>query len=136
MYATTTTTTTTPTVIHTTTTLNNRDVRIGQGGTNDPDVLDEPKPLAPDQIVDPNNALFDSFLGVNKIPSGRITIGDCIGAGGFGQVHRGNWGGHPVALKRIGYEYVDQGVIGKEQWSEDLSWEIARLSTVTHPNVV
>ena len=86
--------------------------------------------------VDSNNDVFNSFIGVKKIPAGAVTIGWRIGAGGFGQVYRGSWGEHPVALKRIGFEDTEKGlVVGRYQWAEDLSWEVGRLSTLAHPNV-
>ena len=90
----------------------------------------------PIPAVDPNNAVFNSFIGVKKVPAGAITIGWRIGAGGFGQVYRGSWGERPVALKRIGFEDTEKGlVVGRYQWAEDLSWEVGRLSTLCHPNV-
>jgi len=79
------------------------------------------------QINDSNNALFNSFIGVNRIPLGAVQVVKYLGGGNFGEVHEGTWEKRTVALKRIK---------NGQNNNELLRWEISRLSTVNHPNVV
>jgi hypothetical protein len=52
-------------------------------------------------VVDENNSLYNSFIGVNKLPSGKITIDKYLAEGAFGEVYKGSWGDKKVALKKI-----------------------------------
>jgi len=81
-----------------------------------------------EQIIDSNNALFNSFIGVNRIPLGAVQMEESIGSGKFGEVRKGAWGNRLVALKTLNLVYSTN--------KELLEWEIARLSTADHPNIV
>ena len=91
-------------------------------------------------IVDPGNQLYNSFVGVKKLPAGKTKIEKYLAAGAFGKVYRGQWGDKSVALKQIdadrgAYKLHSLGVTHTEV-EEAMQWEVARLSTVSHPNLV
>lgn len=79
----------------------------------------------PPSIPEAGSSFFNSFIGVNRIPLGAVQMGERIGGGKFGDVHKGTWGNRSVALKSIGTEGQNL-----------LKWEIARLSALEHPNIV
>jgi serine/threonine protein kinase len=89
------------------------------------------------EIIDPGNSLYNSFIGVNKLPSGKIVIGDYLAAGAFGKVYRGQWGDRPVALKQINVDHARANLrISEDEIKEAMRWEVSRLSTANHPNLV
>jgi hypothetical protein len=53
------------------------------------------------KVVDKDNSLYNFFIGVNKLPSGKITIEKYLAEGAFGEVYKGSWGDRLVALKKI-----------------------------------
>jgi len=143
--ATTTTTTTAAATTNITTMFNNLDVEIGSGSvTRAPTHIEQPSEAKTivarnlqggNQPVDPDSTSFDPFLGVSRISS--VTIGSFLGDGAFGQVYKGNWGDKPVALKKIDVNYAAGNLkITEEEIFESLQWEVSRLSTVSHPNLV
>ena len=81
---------------------------------------------------------FDPFLGATRLPRGAITLGDELGQGAFGQVYQGKWGERPVALKKIDLIHAKKNFphMDEAQILESLQWEVSRLSTVSHPNLV
>jgi len=93
---------------------------------------------------DPNNQLFKSFLGVKTIARGQITLGAHLGNGAFGDVCRGKWKDKDVAIKKIDIEHAKKHLSGayygnvprEEHIREMLQWEVGRLSTVSHTNIV
>jgi serine/threonine protein kinase len=89
-----------------------------------------------EQVTNPENRLYDSFIGVSKLPSSKVTIGKPLAKGAFGQVYRGSWGEKKVALKKIVIPTVRGLGIFNENVKESIQWEVARLSTVNHPNLV
>ena len=89
--------------------------------------------------VDIANQLYDSFVGVKKLPAGKVEIGDYLAAGAFGKVFRGKWGDKDVALKQIDLNHAIKkldGNVSRAEVKEAMQWEVARLSTVSHPNLV
>jgi len=56
--------------------------------------------VADEEVADPKNELYDSFKGVNKIPTGKIIIEKYLASGSFGHIFRGSWDTLPVALKK------------------------------------
>jgi serine/threonine protein kinase len=88
-------------------------------------------------IIDPANSLYNSFIGVNKLPAGKVVIGPYVAEGAFGKVYRGRWGGQTVALKRIDFANAAKNFMtSDEAIKEAMQWEVSCLSTVSHPNVV
>jgi len=142
---TTTTTTTAAATTNITAMFNNLDVEIGSGSvTRVPTHIEQPSEAktivarnlqGENQPVDLANTSFDPFLGVSRISS--VTIGSFLGDGAFGQVYKGNWGDKQVALKKIDVNYAAGNLkITEEEIFESLQWEVSRLSTVSHPNLV
>lgn len=89
---------------------------------------------------DPENTLFKSFLGVKAISSSQVKIDDKLGEGAFGEVFKGTWKNNKeIALKKIdimrAYDLL-RVASTKEQLMDMIAWEINRLSTVSHPNIV
>jgi len=98
---------------------------------------EEKQPIETEDIIDPDNELYDSFKGVNKLPTGKIIIERYLAAGSFGQIYCGSWENRLVALKKI--DVMETGkklFIYKEDVEEGIKWEVSRLSTTTHPNLV
>ena len=88
-------------------------------------------------VVNSENQLYNSFIGVKKIPTGKVTIEKYLAAGAFGKVYRGQWGDKPIALKKIDFSHATKTLqISLEEVKEAMQWEVARLSTVNHPNLV
>lgn len=57
--------------------------------------------------------------------------------GAFGKAYRGAWGDTDVALTKIDFEYANQRPdLSPEEITEALEWEVARLATTRHPNLV
>jgi serine/threonine protein kinase len=89
----------------------------------------------------PNNRLPTSepsapssavLAGANQIPIGKF-----LASGAFGQVFRGTWGDTDVALKKIDFAHASDGLgLNPEEVTEALEWEVARLATTQHPNLV
>jgi len=142
---TTTTTTTAAATTNITAMFNNLDVEIGSGSvTRVPTHIEQPSEAKTivarnlqggNQPVDLANTSFDPFHGVSRISS--VTIGSFLGDGAFGQVYKGNWGDKLVALKKIDVNYAAGNLkITEEEVFESLQWEVSRLSTVSHPNLV
>jgi len=101
---------------------------IEEFSTSDPETKDE---------KDPNNTIFSAFTGVNCLPSGMLTIGDRLGFGTFGEVFHGKWVERLVAMKKIDITHAMNTLkISKESIEESFQWEVSRLSTVNHPNLV
>ena len=89
------------------------------------------------KIVDSENQLYNSFVGVKKLPAGKITIEKYLAAGAFGKVFRRQWGNKAVALKQIDLNHAATKIgIDSEEVKEAMQWEVTRLSTVNHPNLV
>ena len=81
------------------------------------------------------NQLYGSFVGVKKLPAGKVVIGKYIAEGAFGKVFRGQWGDKPVALKQIDLNHATSK-LNRAEVEEAMQWEVARLSTTSHPNLV
>lgn len=81
---------------------------------------------------------LNPFLGTKRLPPGAITLGSFLDQGAFGQVYRGDWGTKPVALKKIDMEQAKENFphLDESEILESLQWEISRLSTLSHPNLV
>lgn len=78
-----------------------------------------------------------TFVGVDRLPTGSVTLGNFLGKGAFGQVYRGEWNNRSVAMKEINIALAQQKLkLNEEEVMEALEWEISRLSTVSHPNIV
>jgi WD40 repeat protein/serine/threonine protein kinase len=89
------------------------------------------------EIADEGNSLYNSFVGVNKLPSGKITIEKYLAAGAFGEVYQGSWGEKKVALKKIDVmEAATKLGLFSEHIVESIQWEVSRLATTNHPNLV
>jgi ankyrin repeat protein/serine/threonine protein kinase len=89
------------------------------------------------ETLDKGNSLYNSFIGLNKIPTGKVTIGKYLAAGAFGKVYRGEWGSKLVALKQINVDHARAQLrISEEAVKEAMRWEVSRLSTADHPNLV
>jgi len=75
--------------------------------------------------------LFDSLQPV-YIPFKDLVLGEVIGVGGFGQVHRGLWGNQEVAVKVARYdpEHDMQIVI------DNVTQEAKLFMLLSHPNIV
>ena len=87
--------------------------------------------------VDPGNRLYDSFIGIKKLPAGKVKIVDYLAEGSFGKVFCGQWGDKVVALKQIDLKHAATKLgVTCEEVEESMQWEIARLSTINHPNLV
>jgi WD40 repeat protein/serine/threonine protein kinase len=91
------------------------------------------------EVADHENRLYNSFVGVNKLPTGKIDIDreTPLGKGAFGEVYRGSWGEKQVALKKI--DVLQTAIklrIRTEDVKESIQWEVSRLSTTNHPNLV
>ena len=91
-----------------------------------------------DTEADESNVFFQSFIGVTQLPMGSILLTKYLSSGAFGQVYRGQWGEHPVALKKIDVTHAQKSFphLHPEQILESLQWEVSRLSTISHPNCV
>ena len=78
------------------------------------------------------------FLGTKRLPVRAITLGPFLGKGAFGQVYRGDWGTRTVALKKIDMEQAKKNFpqTDESEILESLQWEVSRLSTLSHPNLV
>ena len=104
-------------------------------------------------IVETGNQLYNSFVGVKKLPAGKVTIEKYLAEGAFGQVYCGQWDDKRVALKQINLAHARKNLygtsykrlykgsyqeipIGYEAIKEAMQWEVARLSTANHPNLV
>eukprot|EP01119_Soliformovum_irregulare_P016106 TRINITY_DN462_c0_g2_i10.p1 TRINITY_DN462_c0_g2~~TRINITY_DN462_c0_g2_i10.p1 ORF type:complete len:449 (-),score=157.88 TRINITY_DN462_c0_g2_i10:82-1428(-) len=59
-----------------------------------------------------------------EIDSKKITVGEKVGSGNFGEVYKGTWDGHPVALKRLADE------------TQEFFKEIGTVKSIHHPNIV
>ena len=78
-----------------------------------------------------------AFSGASQIPANEIIVGAFLANGAFGKVYRGAWGDTDVALKKIDFEHASQRLdLSPEEISEALEWEVARLATTRHPNLV
>jgi WD40 repeat protein/serine/threonine protein kinase len=91
------------------------------------------------EIADPENRLYRSFIGVNKLPTGKIDIDKekRLGKGAFGEFYRGNWGEKKVALKKVDVMQAAQQLrLRREDVEESIQWEVSRLATTNHPNLV
>jgi hypothetical protein len=44
------------------------------------------------ETLDKGNSLYNAFISVNKVPTGKVVIGKYLAAGAFGKVYRGTWG--------------------------------------------
>jgi len=92
------------------------------------------------KIIDAENRLYNSFIGVNKLPSENVVIGKYLASGAFGRVYRGSWGDKPVALKQINLKHALEKLSGayitSSEIEESMRWEVSRLSTANHPNLV
>eukprot|EP00878_Enallax_costatus_P015115 GHUV01015827.1.p1 GENE.GHUV01015827.1~~GHUV01015827.1.p1 ORF type:complete len:582 (+),score=126.05 GHUV01015827.1:174-1748(+) len=64
---------------------------------------------------------------VGPVEDGRITFGDLLGAGSFGRVYRGTWGGRTVAIKVIEYDITTR---------EEVQNEVQLILSFDHPNIV
>jgi WD40 repeat protein/serine/threonine protein kinase len=102
-----------------------------------------PYPVALDVsigLIDVNreHTSSDPFVGANRIPQGEVKMEEePFAAGAFGQVYKGTWKDRPVALKKVDFEYTKNNLkLTEDEISASLRWEISRLSTVTHPNIV
>ena len=75
--------------------------------------------------------------GVTQISANVVSIGPYIADGTFGIVYRGTWAGTEVALKKIDFAHARQRLeLSEDEINEALEWEVARLSTTHHPNIV
>ncbi len=84
-------------------------------------------------------ALVDPFTGVYCLPPHSVTFqtDKLLGKGAFGQVCQGKWGDRLVAMKEIDIQLAQNKLgISEEEVLEALQWEVSRLSTVSHPNLV
>ena len=89
------------------------------------------------KVADPENQLYNSFVGVKKLPAGKVVIGEYLAKGAFGKVYRGQWDNRAVALKQINVDRAAYNLkITNEEIEEAMQWEVARLSTANHPNLV
>jgi WD40 repeat protein/ankyrin repeat protein/serine/threonine protein kinase len=88
--------------------------------------------------VNKEYTLPDPFIEADRTPEGVVEMEEKpFAKGAFGQVYGGKWGGRHVALKKIDFEYAKNHLkLNEDEVSESLRWEISRLSTVTHPNIV
>ncbi|KAF0710134.1 Aste57867_5585 [Aphanomyces stellatus] len=68
--------------------------------------------------------------GWKNIPFADLTVGEKIGGGGVGIVHRGKYRGRPVALKTLFDPRVDAAL--KQEFMD----ELLVMSKLEHPNVV
>lgn len=71
-----------------------------------------------------------------RLPASEITIGEFIARGAFGEVFSGQMSGVPIALKKVSYSARQIKAITLESFAESSAWEISRLSTLNHPNLV
>lgn len=81
----------------------------------------------------------DPFIGANRLPAGSVTLSKekLLGSGAFGQVFQEQWGERTVALKEINIKRAQEKLgINEEEVLEALQWEISRLSTLSHANLV
>eukprot|EP00268_Persea_americana_P046749 TRINITY_DN4829_c0_g1_i8.p1 TRINITY_DN4829_c0_g1~~TRINITY_DN4829_c0_g1_i8.p1 ORF type:complete len:1087 (-),score=268.39 TRINITY_DN4829_c0_g1_i8:727-3636(-) len=65
-----------------------------------------------------------------EIPWEEITLGERIGLGSYGEVHRGDWHGTEVAVKK----FLDQDISGDAL--EEFKSEVRIIKRLRHPNVV
>ena len=83
------------------------------------------------------NQLYDSFVGVKKLAAGKVVVGEYLAKGAFGKVYRGQWGNKAVALKQIDLNHATSKLnITPAEVEGAMQWEVARLSTANHPNLV
>jgi len=109
-----------------------------------PDYSDnEPEPSEKEEepiIIDEENRLYNSFIGINKLPLGKVTVEDYLAEGAFGKVYRGKWVEKQVALKQINMQHALKKLEGIYLYNSDIEeamqWEVSRLSTANHPNLV
>jgi WD40 repeat protein/serine/threonine protein kinase len=83
------------------------------------------------------------FIGVNRLPVGSVIINreKLLESNAFGQVWEGQWREQRVALKEIDIEHknfkdTEKQHLPNEVLEERLQWEVARLSTLSHPNLL
>jgi hypothetical protein len=60
----------------------------------------------------------------------ELEMGDMLGRGGFGEVHKGRWKGTEVAVKTISAEHITR------EMKKSFSDETSIMSRLRHPNVV
>ncbi|XP_039029044.1 probable serine/threonine-protein kinase SIS8 isoform X2 [Hibiscus syriacus] len=65
-----------------------------------------------------------------EIPWEEIMLGERIGLGSYGEVHRGEWHGTEVAVKK----FLDQDISG--ELLEEFKSEVLIMKKIRHPNVV
>jgi hypothetical protein len=85
-----------------------------------------------------NETESPDFKHVPRIPLGSINLTGKLGEGAFGQVFKGKWRNHAVALKTINLSHAKKNFphLNKKDMMESLQWEVSRISTIKHPNCV
>eukprot|EP00929_Paragymnodinium_shiwhaense_P104954 TRINITY_DN6979_c0_g1_i2.p1 TRINITY_DN6979_c0_g1~~TRINITY_DN6979_c0_g1_i2.p1 ORF type:complete len:388 (-),score=65.40 TRINITY_DN6979_c0_g1_i2:80-1243(-) len=98
--------------------------------------------MAPGQMPPPAQAAAPSKPGQQAVVEldahefvrpEEIAYGDCLGSGGFGQVFRGMYRGHPVAIKKM---ILPGDSMQEKSKLEELRREIDSLRFLRHPRLV
>nr|UDO47013.1 serine/threonine protein kinase [Pandoravirus massiliensis] len=102
----------------------------GASGYDDSSAGDEASGQAT-TCVDARATLLGTSIACRSVLSyNEIVMGEQIGAGTYGVVHRGKWKGVDVAVKRFVKQRLD------ESQRIDFRAEVAVLSEARHPNIV
>ncbi len=84
----------------------------------------------------PEAISLDAIGGVKKIPSKLIKLGEFLGNGAFGKVHKGDYNGKPVAIKFFnGKEAQKKLDLREEEAEQAFDAEVSRLATLQHPDL-
>jgi len=91
------------------------------------------------QILDKNSYqdVYEQIYALVNAQRGYINkLSHFLGKGNFGEVWKAHYRDKAVALKEIDFKKARYNLKSEEEAMEDFEWELSRLSTLSHPNIV